>query len=152
MKVPEKRTIEPWTERALRFGRALVVGSGATLIDVSVLTTSIHLVGLAPTAARVPALLAGASFQFFGNRTYTFRAQRGKITRQAKLFVLAELFALVLNWCCFRFLSPRITIVPQEIVSFLGTFIVFVGFAYPMRKLVIFKLPPEKLEPTPPAA
>ena len=83
----EAPTREPLAQRALRFGRALIVGSGATILDVSVLTTSIHLVGLAPTAARVPALLAGASFQFFGNRTFTFRAQRGKITRQARLFI-----------------------------------------------------------------
>lgn len=133
---------EPLLERALRFGRALIVGSGATLIDVSVLTTSIHLVGLAPTTARVPALLAGASFQFFGNRTFTFRAQAGKITRQARLFLFAELAALAMNYAIFRFLSPRITFVPQEVVSFLGTFLVFVGFAYPMRKLVIFRLKP----------
>lgn len=131
----------------LRFGRALVVGSGATIIDVSVLTTSIHLVGLAPTVARVPALIAGASFQFFGNRSYTFRAQRGKITRQARLFIAAEIAALLMNWSVFRFLSPRIAFMPQELVSFLGTFVVFVGFAYPMRKLVIFKLPDE---PPPP--
>jgi putative flippase GtrA len=130
-------------ERALRFGRALIVGSGATILDVSVLTTSIHLVGLAPTVARVPALLAGASFQFFGNRSFTFRAQKGKLSRQARLFVAAELFALALNYAIFRELSPRVTIVPQELVSFLGTFLVFVGFAYPMRKLVIFRLPAE---------
>jgi len=135
---------EPIVTRLLRFGRALVVGSGATLIDVSVLTTSIHLVGLAPTVARVPALLAGASFQFFGNRSYTFRAQRGKLSRQARLFVAAELVALLLNWSCFRFLSPRITFMPQELVSFLGTFVVFVAFAYPMRKLVIFRVPDER--------
>ena len=127
---------EPLLERALRFGRALIVGSGATLVDVSVLTTSIHLVGLAPTVARVPALLAGASFQFFGNRSFTFRAQRGKMSRQARLFVVAELVALFLNWNIFRLLSPRITFIPQELVSFLGTFVVFVAFAYPMRKLV----------------
>src|SRR5882724_2605955 len=127
---------EPLLERALRFGRALIVGSGATIIDVSVLTTFIHLVGLAPTAARVPALIAGASFQFFGNRTYTFRAQRGKLSRQARLFVAAELFALFLNWNVFRLLAPRITILPPELVSFLGTFVVFVAFAYPIRKLV----------------
>ncbi len=135
---------EPLAQRALRFGRALVVGSGATLVDVSVLTTSIHLVGLAPTAARVPALLAGASFQFFGNRSFTFRAQRGKLTRQARLFVACEAIALLINWSLFRFLSPRITAVPQELVSFLGTFVVFVAFAYPMRKLVIFRLRPDE--------
>ena len=97
--------------------------------------------GLAPTAARVPALLAGASVQFFGNRTYTFRAQGGEITRQAKFFVVAELVALFLNWNLFRLLAPRITFVPPEIVSFLGTFLVFVGFAYPVRKLVVFRVP-----------
>ena len=139
---------EPLLERALRFGRALIVGSGATILDVSVLTTSIHVVGLAPTVARVPALLAGASFQFFGNRTFTFRAQKGKLSRQARLFVAAELFALLLNYGIFRELSPRVTAVPQELVSFLGTFIVFIGFAYPMRKLVIFKLPDERKEPS----
>ena len=143
----EAPTREPLVQRALRFGRALIVGSGATILDVSVLTTSIHLVGLAPTAARVPALLAGASFQFFGNRTFTFRAQRGKITRQARLFIASELFALLLNWSIFRFLSPRITFMPQELVSFLGTFVVFVVVAYPMRKLVIFRLPEETPEP-----
>ena len=136
----------PLLERALRFGRALIVGSGATLVEVSVLTTSIHLVGLAPTVARVPALLAGASFQFFGNRSFTFRAQRGKMSRQARLFVVAELVALFLNWNIFRLLSPRITFIPQELVSFLGTFVVFIAFAYPVRKLVIFRLP----EPPPP--
>jgi putative flippase GtrA len=134
---------EPWIQRALRFGRALIVGSGATIVDFSVLTTSIHVVGLAPAAARVPALLAGASVQFFGNRTYTFRAQRGKITRQARLFLVAEVAALVMNFCIYRALVPRITFVPPEIVSFLGTFLVFVLFAYPVRKLVIFRVPDE---------
>jgi hypothetical protein len=31
--------------------------------------------------------------------------------------------------------------VPPELVSFFGTFVVFITFAYPMRRLVIFKLP-----------
>jgi putative flippase GtrA len=128
--------------RALRFGRALIVGSGATLVDVSVLTTCIRLAGLAPTVARIPALMAGASVQFFGNRTFTFRATSGRLSRQARLFVATELVALFMNWCLFRFLVPRVTFLPAELVSFCGTFLVFVGFAYPMRKLVIFRLPP----------
>jgi putative flippase GtrA len=135
------REREPWRDRARRFVRALVVGSGATIVDFSVLAMSIHVIGLAPGAARVPALVAGASFQFFGNRTFTFRAQAGKMSRQAKLFVAAELVALFLNWNVFRLLVPRVTFLPPEVTSFLGTFIVFVGFAYPVRKLVIFRLP-----------
>jgi hypothetical protein len=33
---------EPWLTRALRFGRALIVGSGATLTDFSVFTTCVR--------------------------------------------------------------------------------------------------------------
>lgn len=132
---------EPLLDRAWRFGRALVVGSGATLVDFSILTTAIRVFDVAPTIARLPALMAGASFQFFGNRTFTFRAQAGRISRQAKLFLAAELVTLSANYGTFRFLAPRLTFVAPELVSFLGTFIVFVSFAYPVRRLVVFRLP-----------
>jgi putative flippase GtrA len=127
--------------RMLRFGRALVVGSGATLTDFSVFTTCVRGMGMAPTSARLPALLAGACFQFLGNRSYTFRAQAGSLSRQAWLFLLAEGITLALNLGVFRVLVQRISGVPPELVSFLGTFLVFIGFAYPMRRLVIFRLP-----------
>ena len=132
---------EPLLTRAWRFTRALIVGGGATLVDVSVLSTCIRLIGLAPTAARLPALIAGASVQFFGNRTFTFRAQRGSLSRQARFFIVVELAALLMNYLLFRWLVPNVHFLPPELVSFLGTFIVFVTFAYPMRRLVIFKLP-----------
>jgi putative flippase GtrA len=79
--------------------------------------------------------------QFAGNRTFTFRARAGSISRQAKLFLAAELFTLGLNWSVFRLLAPRIPVLPPEIVGFIGSFVVFVTFAYPVRKLVIFRLP-----------
>jgi putative flippase GtrA len=129
--------------RLFRLVRAIVVGSGATLVDFSVLTTCIRWAGLAPTSARLPALLAGASVQFFGNRSYTFRAQAGKLSRQAKLFVVAEALALAMNYGLFRFLARRVHFVPPELLSFVGTFVVFVTFAYPVRRLVIFKIPSE---------
>jgi putative flippase GtrA len=118
-----------------------VVGSGATLVDYSIFSTCIRLVGLAPTAARLPALCAGACVQFFGNRSYTFRAQSGSLSRQAKWFVAAELCALGLNWALFRLLANNVHGVAPEFISFGGTFIVFITFAYPMRRLVIFKMP-----------
>jgi putative flippase GtrA len=127
--------------RSFRFARACIVGSGATLVDVSVLTTCIRIAGMAPTSARVPALLAGASVQFFGNRTFTFRARAGRIGRQAQLFVCAEAITLALNWGVFHFLATRVHFAPPEVLSFAGTFIVFVTFAYPVRRLVIFKVP-----------
>jgi putative flippase GtrA len=132
---------EPLLQRTLRFGRALLVGSGATLADFSVFTTCVRAIGMAPTSARVPALMAGACFQFFGNRGYTFRARAGSLTRQAWLFLIAEGITLGLNFSLFRFLVRRITGFPPELVSFLGTFLVFVCFAYPTRRLLIFRLP-----------
>jgi len=127
--------------RALRFTRALIVGGGATLLDFSLFSTSMHVFGLTPTVARLPALCAGASLQFFGNRSFTFRAQAGSLSRQARFFVLAELFTLLLNYSLFSWLAPRVHGVPAELVSFAGTFVTFIGFAYPVRRLVIFKLP-----------
>jgi putative flippase GtrA len=127
-------------DRAYRFARAAIVGSGATAIDFIVLTSCIRVAGLAPTVARIPALIAGAMFQFFGNRKFAFRAQAGSLSRQAKLFVAAELVTLLLNFSLFRWLVPRVSFLPPELASLLGTFIIFVTFAYPMRRLVIFRV------------
>ncbi|MDF2694781.1 MAG: hypothetical protein K0S65_3164 [Labilithrix sp.] len=126
-------------DRVWRFTRACIVGGGATLVDLSVLTTCIRLLGVAPVSARIPALVAGASVQFFGNRTFTFRAQSKDMARQAKLFVVFEIATLALNWTIYRVLQPRLTMIPPELVSFLGTFATFVLFAYPARRLVIFR-------------
>jgi putative flippase GtrA len=131
-------------DRAYRFARAAIVGSGATAIDFIVLTSCIRVAGLAPVIARVPALIAGAIFQFFGNRTFAFRAQAGSLSRQAKLFVAAELVTLLLNFSLFRWLVPRVQFLPPELASLLGTFIVFITFAYPMRRLVIFRVPEQR--------
>jgi putative flippase GtrA len=132
---------ERWLDRALRFARALIVGGGATLVDFSLFSAGIRLIGMTPTVARLPALCAGASVQFFGNRSFTFRAQAGSLSRQARLFVVAELVTLLLNFGVFSWLVPRVQGIAPELVSFAGTFVVFVTFAYPMRRLVIFKLP-----------
>ena len=132
---------EPLLQRAYRFARALVVGSGATLADVSVFTTCVRVMGIAPTAARLPALIAGACFQFLGNRTFTFRAQAGSLSRQARLFLVFELLTLGLNFGVFRLLVRHVSVFAPEVLSLSGTFLVFVTFAYPMRRHVIFKLP-----------
>jgi putative flippase GtrA len=126
--------------RTLRFGRALVVGSGATLVDFSIFTTCVRAIDVAPVHARLPALVAGACVQFVGNRGFPYRAQAGRLSRQLKLFVVAELVTLGLNWSVFQLLIRRIHALPPELVSFLGAGLVFLAFAYPVRKLVIFKL------------
>jgi putative flippase GtrA len=136
--VPQSETL---LTRAYRFGRALIVGSGATLVDFSIFTTCVRAIEIAPTHARLPALLAGACVQFVGSRGFTFRARAGRLSRQLKLFFVAEAITLGLNWSIFQLLLRRIHGVPPELVSFLGTGLVFVAFAYPVRRLVIFRLP-----------
>lgn len=134
---------ESWLTRAYRFGRALIVGSGATLVDFSIFTTCVRAIDIAPGHARLPALLAGACVQFVGSRGFTFRAQAGRLSRQLKLFFVAEACTLGLNWSVFQLLLRHVRSLPPELVSFLGTGLVFVTFAYPMRRWVIFRLPPE---------
>jgi putative flippase GtrA len=138
---PPSPSAETRLTRGWRFVRALVVGSGATLVDFSIFSTCVRAIDIAPTHARLPALLAGACVQFIGNRGFTFRAQAGKLSRQLKLFVAAEAVTLGLNWSIFQLLIRRIHGVAPELVSFLGTGLVFLAFAYPVRRLVIFKLP-----------
>ena len=138
--------------RVRRFGRALIVGGGATVVDFTVLTSCIHLFGIHPAYARLPALVAGASVQFFGHRTFTFRAQAGILARQAKLFAGIELVGLLLNMSAYELLLPRTRVLPPEILSLLGSFLVFVCFAYPMHRVVTFALspPPRPSEPRQP--
>jgi putative flippase GtrA len=138
---------EPLLTRAWRFGRALIVGSGATLVDFSIFATCVRALQIAPTQARLPALVAGACIQFVGNRGFTFRARAGRLSRQLKLFFVAEVVTLGLNWVAFQLLIRTIHGVPPELVSFLGTGLVFVMFAYPVRRLVIFRLPAELVRP-----
>jgi putative flippase GtrA len=141
---------EAWLTRVWRFGRALVVGSGATLVDFSIFTTCVRMIDVAPAHARLPALLAGACVQFVGSRGYTFRARAGRLSRQVKLFVAAEAVTLGLNWSVFQLLIRHVRGIAPELVSFLGTGLVFLIFAYPVRRLVIFKLPPELVRSEPP--
>jgi putative flippase GtrA len=124
--------------RAFRFSRALIVGGFATLGDFTVLTTLVRLLGVDPAWARAPALATGACIQFLGNRTFTFRAQAGRLSRQAKLFLVFETVTLLLNWLIYQGLLRALPGVAPELISFLGTFLVFVCFNYPMRKNVIF--------------
>lgn len=128
--------------RAFRFARALGVGGVATAVDAAVLTFQIRVLGVDPGFARLPALCCGAITQFIGNRHFTFRAGAGRLDRQALLFVIFEAATLAMNFGLYqlllRWLQPFLA---PELISFIGTFAVFISFNYPMRKNVIFRLP-----------
>jgi putative flippase GtrA len=141
LRVPIDRPPETLLERALRFGRAIIVGGGATLADLSVFEACVRAAGMTPSSARLPALVTGACFQFFGNRSFTFRAEAGSLPRQLWLFLIAEAITLALNWSTFRLLVTHVHGAPAELLGLAGSFLTFIAFAYPMRRWVIFRLP-----------
>lgn len=125
--------------RALRVARALLVGSAATVLDFSVLSVCIRVFGVAAWNARIPALIAGALVQFYGSRGYTFRAARGDIRRQAKLFTVVQLVAMGLNWALFRLLVLHVHQLAPELLSFVASFVVFCSLEYPVRAAIAFR-------------
>ena len=93
--------------------------------------------------AIVEALLkAGANAKEPGpnGETTLMLASRNGNPAVVKLFIAAEAATLGLNWCAFQFLIRRLAWLPPELVSFVGTGLVFVVFAYPLRRHVIFRV------------
>lgn len=132
---------ETLAERFYRLVRTLIVGSWATAADFALLTLLVRLFALDPALARAPALLAGALVQFFGSRSYAFRAQAGSMSRQAKLFVLHEVIGLPLNLLTFRLMLPLVPFLPAEATSLLANFVVFLFYSYPVRRFIVFAVP-----------
>ncbi|MFO7181664.1 MAG: GtrA family protein [Pseudomonadota bacterium] len=124
--------------RVLRYVRTLIVGSWATLADFSVLTLCTRVLATDPVVGRVPALVAGALVQFFGSRSFAFRAQSGSMSRQAKLFVLHEVIGLPLTLLVFRLLIGLIPFLPPELVGMFANTVVFVIYSYPVRRFIVF--------------
>lgn len=133
-------TKDPAHVRAWRFARALMVGAAATGSDFLVFTMVHRLLHVDPAYARAPALATGALVQFLGNRVFTFRATKGDIKRHARLFFVYEAGAYVANLLIFSRLVKWITFIPPEVVTFLGTFVVFALYSYPVRRLIVFRL------------
>ena len=127
----------------LRILRALLAGGAATLSDVAVLAVLVSLVGLAPRAASVPALLVGGVVNFVANRHFAFRAVQGSLARQAILYTLVEIAALAANGALFdlviRLLPNGLAwaYVPVRLVT---SHLVFLAWSYPLWRFV-FRVP-----------
>jgi putative flippase GtrA len=126
-------------DRVFEVLRMLVVGLWASGVDVAVLALSVRWIHLDPTLSRFIALVVSGLALFFGCRSFAFRAKGGSITRQAKLFIVAELLGFPLNLLVFHLLSAYAPIVPPEFASQAANFLVFVAFAYPVRQLLVFQ-------------
>ena len=141
--------VESFAERVFRFLRTLLVGSWATVADFAVLALCVRVLELEPSLARAPGLLVGGLVQFFGSRSYAFRAQSGSVSRQAKLFVLHELVGMPLNLLMFRLMLSAMSFAPAEAVSLLANFVVFLVYSYPVRRFIVFSIPAPAPVPMP---
>lgn len=120
--------------------RSALAGGLATAIDLLVLFACIHLLGLSPRVASVPALIAGGVANFQGNRTFAFRATSGPgvLQRQAALFVLSELVTLALNGVLYdlavRTLHPGVG--GAMVIRLVTQNMVFLAWSFPVWRLV----------------
>jgi putative flippase GtrA len=120
----------------------LFVGAWASLLDFGVFMACMHWLAPAPVAARLVALVVSGAALFVGNRSFAFNARAGSLSRQTKLFVVAELVALPLNLLAFRLLVSHLSMLGPALSSQLANFLIFVAFAYPVRYFVVFRVAP----------
>gem|GEM_PF-776943 len=137
--LPTSQGKETLRERLFRIMRLLMVGLWASAVDLGVLTTCVRWFHLDATVSRFIALVVSGLALFIGCRSFAFRAQGGSISRQAKLFVVAELVAFPLNLLVFHLLATYAPFIAPEFTSQAANFMVFVAFASPVRRLLVFR-------------
>lgn len=118
--------------------RSALAGGIATLGDLAVIAVAVGVFGVSPRVANVPALLLGATVQFFGNRHFAFEATAGSVERQAVLFALTEVVALTLNGLGYDLLARHVALdTVGALVARLGLgFFVFVLWSQPIWRRV----------------
>ena len=127
----------------LRVLRALLAGGAATLADIAILALLVSVVGLSPRVASIPALAIGGIVNFLGNRHFAFRASHGSLARQAILYAVVELAALVANGLLF---DVAMRVLPHGLawayvpVRLVTSHLVFLAWSYPLWRLV-FRVP-----------
>lgn len=132
-------------ERWIRFFRATIAGAAATLTDLLVLAVLVSGLGLRARVANVPALLAGGTVNFLGNRHFAFRATEGSVVRQAVLYALVELVALGLNGVLYDQTEQALALHGAPSWSYLAvrlvtSNVVFLFWSYPLWRGV-FRTP-----------
>lgn len=130
----------------LRFLRAVLAGSAATLADLAVLALLVSVLHVDPRAANVPALVAGGIVNFLGNRHFAFRAAGGSLVKQAVGYGAVELVALGLNGVLYDLAmqmlhghghAPAFAYAAVRLVT---SHLVFLLWSYPLWRLV-FRTP-----------
>lgn len=113
----------------MTLGRSALVGLAATAADMLALVVLVQVLGLPPTVANVPALLAGVAVQFFGNKHFAFRDPSRDHVRQGALFAVVEAGALLLNALAFHVLVQAL---PYPVARAVGSALVYFVYSYPL--------------------
>lgn len=129
----------PLRERALRFGRSLVVGSWGSALDLAAVALSMRLLHFDAAWARAVGLCVGGVALFFGSRSFAFRAQAYSALPQAKRFVVSELIGFPLNMLTFQLALRLFPGVAAEVSSMLANFALFLAYYYPVRSRIVFR-------------
>jgi putative flippase GtrA len=111
--------------------RSLLVGAAATVCDLAALAVLVHVAGLPPTVANVPALLGGVAVQFAGNKWFAFRDRSRDLARQGALFAAVEAGALLLSALAFHLLVT-LTPAPYPLARAIGSALVYLFYSYPL--------------------
>jgi putative flippase GtrA len=124
--------------RLLCFARTQFVGFWANVVDFALLAACVRWLHIEAMPSRTIALVLSGVLTFIGSRSFVFRVQGGSVPRQAGRFIAAELAGLVLNLVSFRLCALCAPLAAPELVSFVANALVFVGFSYPVRRLLVF--------------
>jgi putative flippase GtrA len=115
--------------------RSAGVGVVATAVDVLMLLFLVRGCGLTAVQANLPALLVGITVQYLGNKYVAFGDTSRDHLRQGSLFALVEVGTLALNAIGFH-LMVTFTRVPYPLVRILVTLAVYLGFSFPLWRLI----------------
>jgi putative flippase GtrA len=133
-----------WRHRAWTLWRSMQVGVLAGLADLLSLYVLVAWVGLAKEQANIPRLLPGLLIMFVGNKYFAFEDRSPAVVRQGSLFVLVEMGAFLLNLLVYHLL---VTLTPLHylLAGMLGTFLVYVGFSFPLWTFIFRKTVAEEV-------
>jgi putative flippase GtrA len=111
--------------------RSAAVGATATLLDLAVLGSLVHLAGASARLASPVALLAGIAVQFVGNKLFAFRDRSRRWGPQAAVFLGVEAAAFALNALGFDLVLTT-THLPPLVVRVLVSAAVYFLFCLPL--------------------
>lgn len=121
--------------------RVLFVGFWANLLDFALLAACFRLLHIGAMPSRCIALVLSGALTFVASRSFVFRARHESVPKQAGRFLMAEVLGVGLNLASFRLCAWLAPLSAPELVSFVANALVFVGFSYPVRRLLVFAAP-----------